>query len=53
MFSALFTVGAVVAKDIEAWCSTQVDNVQAQALHRALGFEEAERVVFFRKRLIC
>lgn len=31
---------------------TQIDNVHAQALHRALGFEESERVVFFRKRLI-
>jgi aminoglycoside 6'-N-acetyltransferase I len=30
---------------------TQIDNVYAQALHRALGFEETERVVFFRKRL--
>ncbi|KUY56374.1 MULTISPECIES: aminoglycoside 6'-N-acetyltransferase [unclassified Burkholderia] len=32
---------------------TQVDNVRAQALHCALGFEETERVVFFRKRLTC
>ncbi|MFL9872117.1 GNAT family N-acetyltransferase [Paraburkholderia megapolitana] len=31
---------------------TQVGNAHAQALHRALGFEETERVVFFRKRLI-
>ena len=30
----------------------QIDNIHAQALHRALGFEESERVVFFRKRLI-
>ncbi len=30
---------------------TGVDNLYAQALHRALGFEETERVVFFRKRL--
>jgi aminoglycoside 6'-N-acetyltransferase I len=29
---------------------SQIDNVNAQALHRALGFEETERVVFFRKR---
>jgi aminoglycoside 6'-N-acetyltransferase I len=28
----------------------QIDNVSSQALHRALGFEETERVVFFRKR---
>ncbi len=31
---------------------TQLDNVHAQALHLALGFEETERVVYFRKRLI-
>jgi aminoglycoside 6'-N-acetyltransferase I len=31
---------------------TQVDNVHGQALHRALGFEESERVVFFRKSLV-
>ncbi|PMS31699.1 aminoglycoside 6'-N-acetyltransferase [Trinickia symbiotica] len=29
---------------------TSIDNVDAQALHRALGFDETERVVFFRKR---
>ncbi|WP_042625702.1 aminoglycoside 6'-N-acetyltransferase [Burkholderia plantarii] len=29
---------------------TSLDNVDSQALHRALGFEETERVVFFRKR---
>ncbi|WDD91271.1 GNAT family N-acetyltransferase [Burkholderia sp. FERM BP-3421] len=28
-----------------------VDNPAAHALHRALGFDESERVVFFRKRL--
>lgn len=28
---------------------TGIDNFYAQALHRALGFEETERVVFFRK----
>lgn len=27
-----------------------IDNVDGQALHRALGFDETERVVFFRKR---
>lgn len=27
-----------------------IDNVDARALHRALGFDETERVVFFRKR---
>lgn len=30
---------------------TQLDNTHAQAWHRALGFEETERVVFFRKPL--
>ena len=29
---------------------TSIDNIDAQAVHRALGFEETERVVFFRKR---
>jgi aminoglycoside 6'-N-acetyltransferase I len=32
---------------------TQIDNLDGQALHRALGFEEVERVVFFRNRLIA
>jgi aminoglycoside 6'-N-acetyltransferase I len=30
---------------------SQADNVYAHALHRALGFDETERVIFFRKRL--
>jgi aminoglycoside 6'-N-acetyltransferase I len=30
-----------------------LDNPAAHALHRALGFEETERVVFFRRRLGC
>lgn len=38
---------------VEFASDTQVDNFQAQALHRAPGFEETERVVFFLKRLIC
>jgi aminoglycoside 6'-N-acetyltransferase I len=29
---------------------TDVANIDVQTLHRALGFEETERVVFFRKR---
>ncbi|MDR3397530.1 MAG: GNAT family N-acetyltransferase [Pandoraea sp.] len=29
---------------------TDIGNIEVQALHRALGFEETERVVFFRKR---
>lgn len=31
---------------------TDVANTDVQALHRALGFEETERVVFFRKRTL-
>ncbi|MGF6765967.1 aminoglycoside 6'-N-acetyltransferase I [Paraburkholderia sp. GAS33] len=31
---------------------TPVDNIDGQALHRALGFDETERVVFFLKRLM-
>jgi len=31
---------------------TRIDKVEAHALHHALGFDETERVVFFRKRLI-
>lgn len=29
----------------------QLDNVSSHAMHRALGFEETERVVYFRKNL--
>ena len=29
-----------------------LDNAASHAVHRALGFEETERVVFFRRRLI-
>lgn len=31
---------------------TDVANIDVQTLHRALGFEETERVVFFRKRTL-
>jgi aminoglycoside 6'-N-acetyltransferase I len=31
---------------------TAIDNVDAQTLHRALGFDETERVVFFRRRCL-
>ena len=44
---------------IVAWAQAQgcdelasdalLDNETSQAMHRALGFEETERVVFFRK----
>lgn len=30
-----------------------IDNVDGQTLHRALGFDETERVVFFRKRSLA
>jgi aminoglycoside 6'-N-acetyltransferase I len=53
-------IARALCKSIERWgtehaCAefasdSQIDNVGAQALHRALGFEETERVVFFRKR---
>lgn len=36
---------------IEFASDTSIDNLEAQALHRALGFDETERVVFFRRRL--
>jgi aminoglycoside 6'-N-acetyltransferase I len=54
-------IAAALSRAIEKWgrsnsCAefasdTAVDNLQAQALHRALGFDETERVVFFRRRL--
>lgn len=31
---------------------SDVGNVDVQTLYRALGFEETERVVFFRKRMV-
>jgi aminoglycoside 6'-N-acetyltransferase I len=35
---------------LEFASDTSSENADAQALHRALGFDETERVVFFRKR---
>ncbi|RKP45218.1 GNAT family N-acetyltransferase [Trinickia fusca] len=52
-------IARALCTSIEQWGSshacaefasdTSIDNVDAQALHRALGFDETERVVFFRK----
>lgn len=36
---------------VELASDTRLDNLVSQALHHALGFEETERVVYFRKRL--
>ena len=54
-------VGAALIKAVEAWGRSQgciemasdtgLDNVVSQQAHEALGFEEADRVVCFRKFL--
>ena len=54
-------VGAALIEAVEAWgrsqgCSemasdTELDNVISQQAHLALGFEEADRVICFRKSL--
>ena len=49
-------VAAAAAWASECGCSefasdVLVDNVLSQTVHRALGFEETERVVYFRKLL--
>ena len=36
---------------VELASDALVDNTQSHAMHLALGFEETERVVFFRKLL--
>ena len=36
---------------VEFASDASVDNESSHAMHRALGFEETERVVFFRKKL--
>lgn len=36
---------------VEIASDTSLDNQLSQTLHRALGFEETERVVYFKKRL--
>ncbi len=50
-------VAAVASWVISTGCrelasDTDVENRTSQEMHRALGFEETERVVFFRKRLV-
>jgi aminoglycoside 6'-N-acetyltransferase I len=55
-------IASLLRTSIEQWgashgCAefasdTSIDNVDAQALHRALGFDETERGVFFRKRYL-
>ena len=52
-------VARALVADVENWARAQgctelasdspLDNVQAHAAHRALGFEEMERVVYFRR----
>lgn len=54
-------VARALVAEAERWASEQgasefasdaaLDNLASHAMHRALGFEETERVVFFRKRL--
>jgi len=54
-------VGRALVRAAEAWVTAQgctefasdslLENVDAHAVHRALGFVETERVVFFCKRL--
>lgn len=36
---------------VEIASDTSLDNLASQTLHHALGFEETERVVYFKKRL--
>lgn len=52
----LALLGAVEAWTREQGCAelasdAQLDNLAAQAAHRACGFEETERVVYYRKAL--
>ncbi|WP_196160176.1 GNAT family N-acetyltransferase [Reinekea sp. G2M2-21] len=35
----------------EVAVDTEIDNEVRQVVHKSLGFEETERVVYFRKRL--
>ena len=54
-------IAALLVKTAELWAREQgctemasdalLDNTASQALHAALGFEETERVVYFRKPL--
>ena len=52
-------VARALVSEVECWAAAQgctelasdspIDNVTAHATHRALGFEETERVVYFRR----
>ncbi len=42
---------AVDAGCVELASDALIGNIQSHAMHRALGFDETERVVFFRKQL--
>jgi len=54
-------VAASLVSAVEQWTLAQgaseiasdalIDNVESHRMHRAIGFQETERVVFFRKRL--
>ncbi len=54
-------VGRSLCGAVEAWArergctelasDARLDNAESQAFHGAIGFEETERTVFFRKRL--
>ena len=54
-------VGRALVREVEAWArenghremgsDTALDNVASQEAHRALGFEEVERAVLYRKAL--
>lgn len=54
-------IAQALLTDVEHWARAQgcrelasdclLENVPAQAVHRALGFEETERVVYFRRPL--
>jgi aminoglycoside 6'-N-acetyltransferase I len=55
-------IARALCASIEEWGSlnscaefasdTAIENLEAQALHQALGFHETERVVFFRRRAL-
>lgn len=42
---------AIGAGCVELASDALIENIQSHAMHQALGFEESERVVFFRKSL--
>jgi len=54
-------IGRALIESVEAWArargfselgsDAELDNLVSHRAHRALGFEERERVIYFRKRL--